>query len=299
MVSHYERSTELEGEFDVLITLMADMITAQARAGYVNVNAPAWSVDLHNLSMKLFKHLCSARALLEPCGFRTPTLPPYGYIDHSSVMVVTRSAIENYLVMHWLHANGDAAICTFRHNVWVYGGWKKRSKLFASTKEVKIGKQKAIEDAAALLLLIEASPIYQAYHSDRKKQLRQGNWQAGAPWNQLAEEAGLHRTYFTSIYPYLSGYVHSDFISSMQIGQAADLSTQYDLALSNIQIGLMVMGHFALFYANLFPAAQAVLGGADAGRELVGKWSFKAEDMDFLYTSEDGVDHPQPGGGSS
>lgn len=108
MVSHYERSTELEGEFDVLIILMADMITAQARAGYVNVNAPVWSVDLHNL-LKLFKHLCSARALLEPCGFRTPTLPPYGYIDHSSVMVVTRSAIENYLVMHWLHANGDAA----------------------------------------------------------------------------------------------------------------------------------------------------------------------------------------------
>lgn len=286
MVWQYERSAELEGEFDVLITLMADMITAQARAEYHNVNAPAWSVDLHNLSMKLFKHLCSARALLEPCGFKTATLPPYGYIDHSSVTVVTRSAIENYLVMHWLHANGDATIRTFRHNVWVYGGWKKRSKLFASTKEAKAGKQKAIEDAAALLPLIEASPIYLAYHPDRKKQLRQGNWQANAPWNQLAEEARLHRTYFTSIYPYLSGYVHSDFISSIQIGQAAALGTQYDLALSNIQIALMLMGHFALFYANLFPAARDVLSGADAGRELVGKWSFKAEDMDFLYASE-------------
>ncbi|MPQ71480.1 hypothetical protein GC387_33315 [Pseudomonas sp. MWU12-2323] len=286
----YERSTELEGEFDVLITLVADMITAQARAECGNVNAPAWSVDLHNLSMKLFKHLCSARTLLEPCGFRTATLSPYGYIDHSSVTVVTRSAIENYLVMHWLYANGDEAIRTFRHNVWVYGGWKKRSKLFASTKEAKIWKQTAIEDAAALLPLVEASPIYQAYHSDRKKQVRQGNWQTGAPWNQLAEEAGLHRTYFASIYPYLSGYVHSDYISSMQIGQAVDISTQYDLAISSIQIGLMVMGHFALFYANLFPAAQAVLDGADAGRELVEKWSLNAEDMDFLYSSEDGVD---------
>lgn len=283
MAWQYERNTEAEGEFDLLLTLMADMITGQARSECGNLNAPAWSVDLHNLSKKLFRHLCSARALLEPCGFSTASLPPYSAIDHSSVALVTRSAIENYLVMHWLFAGGDEGIRTFRHNVWEYGGWKKRSNLVAVTDEAKIARQRALEDAARLLPMISAYPAFQTYHPERKKSIRQGNWQAGTNWNQLAEEAGLHRTYFTSIYPYLSGYAHSDYISSLQIGQAVDLPTQYDLALFSINIGLMVMGHFALFYAGLFPAAQVVLSEASAGLELVEKWSLRAEDMDFLY----------------
>lgn len=293
MGCHYDRNTEAEKEYEILLTLMADMITAQALSEHGNFNVPAWSADLHNLSKKLFRHLCSARALLEPCGFRTANLPPYSAIDHSSVALVTRSAIENYLVMNWLYAGGDEAIRTFRHNVWEYGGWKKRSKFVATTDEAKIARQKAADDAALLLPMINANPAFQAYHPERKKAIRQGNWQAGTTWNQLAEEAGLHRTYFTSLYPYLSGYAHSDYISSLQVGQAVDLPTQYDLAMFSINIGLMVMGHFALFYAGLFPAAQTVLNRADVGQELVGKWALKAEDMDFLYAPEDQLDQPE------
>ncbi len=287
MVPLYERNAEIESEFNVLITLMADMITAQAQAESNNTNAPAWSVDLHVLSMKLFKHLCSARALLEPCGVRTATLPPYSYIDHASVHAVIRSAIENYLVMHWLYADGNEEHRTFRHNIWVYGGWKKRSNFFASTEEAKIQKQKATEDAAALFPVIEASVLYQSCHPDRRKHIRQGNWQGGLSWKELAAEAGVHRTYFASIYPYLSGYAHSDFISCLQVGQAKDLSTQYDLASSSIRIGLMLLGHFAVYYSNLFPATLRVIDGSSAAKELVFQWSFKAEDMDSIYGNEE------------
>lgn len=278
----YQQDMEIEDEFDDLITLMADMITSQANAAPDAISPPQWSINLHILSMKLFKHLCSARTLLEPCSFGTATLPPYGYIDHSSIAAVTRSSIENYLVMHWLWGGGEDQVREFNHLIWMHAGWKKRSKLFATTEEAKVARQQAEDTAAELWILVQESPNYQTYDKNKQKRLRKGSWDVDWNWQDLARQAGLHHTYFTSIYPHLSGYTHSDFISCMQIGQASSISDQYMLGVTSISTSLMVLGHFSTFYANLYPAAKAVLD-ASKTRHLVSKWYLRAEDMDFLY----------------
>lgn len=278
----YQREAEIESEFDRLITLMADMITCQANAVPTTTAAPQWSIHLHVLSMKLFKHLCSARTLLEPCSFGTATLAPFGYIDHSSIAAVTRSSLENYLVMHWLWAGGNDHDRDFNHLIWMHAGWKKRSKFIATTEEAKAARQVAEDKAAELLTLIKASPKYQMYDTDKKKKLRKGLWDVDWYWHDLAREAGLHHTYFASIYPHLSSYTHSDFISCLQIGQASSISDQYMLGASSISTSLMLLGHFSTFYANLYPAAKALLDESET-RHLVSKWHLRAEDMDFLY----------------
>ncbi|MDF0732308.1 DUF5677 domain-containing protein [Pseudomonas entomophila] len=287
MITAYERNTEIENDFNVLITLMADMITAQALAERGNTQASALSIDLHVLAIKLFKHLCSARTLLEPCGFRTSTLPPHAFIDQASVHALIRSAFENYLVMYWLCAEGCDECRSFRHNIWTYSGLKKLSNFFATIEEAKIGKQKATEEADALWPLIEGAASYKAAHASRQRSIRKGDWQGGLPWKSLATEAGIHETFFTSIYNYLSGQAHSDSISCLQVGQAKDLDTQYYLASSSIRNGVMLMAHFALFYATLFPVTYRVIEQSAAARELISVWSFTAEDMEFLYKQED------------
>ncbi|WP_241108324.1 hypothetical protein [Pseudomonas sp. MPFS] len=95
----YQRAEELEREFGVLIGLMAEMITAQAEQYDPTVDIPKWMFSQHDLSKKLFRHMCSVRTLLEPSPFRNETIPPHSFIDHSSMAVLTRSALENYLVM--------------------------------------------------------------------------------------------------------------------------------------------------------------------------------------------------------
>lgn len=262
--------------------LIADMITAQSMTPPSDPEPPQWSYDLHTLSMKLFKHLCSTRTLLEPCPFGTATHRPFGYIDHSSIAVVTRSSIENYLVMNWLFGAGDDERRVFNHRVWMYSGWKKRSKLFASTEEAKEALLKANANAAELLELIEASPIYKNYESEKRRKVRKGMWDVDWNWSDLAREAGLHRTYFASIYPYLSGYTHTDYISCMQIGDAQTLEDQYMLGSMSISTSLMILGHFAFFYAKLFPAALAILEKSPA-KSVADMWHIRAEDMNFIY----------------
>ncbi len=278
----YKRDAEIENEFDALITLMADMITSQANAPLSAMHPPQWSINLHILSMKLFKHLCSARTLLEPCSFGTATLPAHGYIDHSSIAAVTRTCLENYLVMHWLLGGEDEAVREFNHLIWMHSGWKKRSKVFATSKDGRVAKQRAEESAADLWVLIQESVCFQKYSKDQQKKLRKGSWDVDWYWHDLARHAGLHNTYFTSIYPYLSGYTHSDYISCLQIGQAVAIDTQYMLGASSISANLMILGHFTAFYANLYPAAKAVLEDSET-RQLASKWYIRAEDMDFLY----------------
>lgn len=283
----YQRMKELEREFDLLIGLMGDMITAQAMLHDPTADSPGWMYSQHDLAKKLFRHMCSARTLLEPSPFQSQTVPAHGFIDHSSVAVLTRTSLENYLVMTWLLSGGNKSLQEFRHNVWEYCGWKKRSKFAATTNEARSARQAAEDDASALWPVIQESPHFQNYTESQQQRLRKGDWGTGGHWNDLAEEAGLHKTYFTSTYPFLSGHVHSDFIGALQNGQAVTLDNQYMLGSGHLQVIVMLMGHFAHHYANLFPPANNVLLHAGEVREIAEKWNLRADDMDFLYRPQE------------
>lgn len=202
----------------------------------------------------------------------------------SSIAAVTRSSIENYLVMHWLWGDGEVSVREFNHLIWVYSGWKKRSKVVATSAEAKISRQQAEDKAAENWMLVQASSHYKKYTSDQQKRLRKGFWDVGWGWPDLAKQAGLHNSYFQAIYPYLSGYTHSDFISCLQIGQASAIGDQYMLGVSSISVSVMVLAHFSNFYANLYPPAKVVLDSSEA-LQVVSKWHIKAEDMEFLYNT--------------
>lgn len=279
----YQREEELEREFDLLIALMADMITAQATQHDPTAEHPRWMFSQHDLAKKLFRHMCSARSLLEPSPFQNQTIPSGSFIDHSSVAVLTRSSLENYLVMTWLLSGGNESLQEFRHDVWEYCGWKKRSKMAATSEDVQVRRQAAEDDAAALWPVIQSSSHFQHYTESQRKNLRKGDWGVGWKWNDLAVEAGLHKTYFTSTYPFLSGHVHSDFIGAIQNGQAIHLRDQYMLGSGHLMIIVMLLGHFAHHYAGVFPPAKSILLGAGAVRVIAEKWNLRAEDMDFLY----------------
>ena len=279
----YQRVDELEREFDVLIALVADMITAQATQHDPTADIPNWMFSQHSLAKKLFRQMCSARTLLEPSPFRNRDILPYSNIDHSSVAVLARSSLENYLVMTWLFSGGQESLQEFRHNVWEYCGWKKRTKLAASSDEARSAVMKAEDSIAPLWLAIQGSSHFENYSVSHRNQLRKGDWGVGWHWNDLAEEAGLHKTYFTACYRFLSGHVHSDFISSIQNAQASTLVDQYMLASGHLSVLVMLLGHFSHHYASLFPPAKNLLLYSNEVRKIAEKWNFRAEDMNFLY----------------
>jgi hypothetical protein len=153
----------------------------------------------------------------------------------------------------------------------------------ATTDDARAARQRAVADAAALWPVIQSSPHFQSYAEPQQVRLRKGSWDVGWHWNDLAVDAGLHKTYFTSYYPFLSGHAHSDFIGTLQNGRAIYLGDQYMLGSANLQVILMLIGHFARHYASLFAPAKNVLLNAGVAHEITEKWNIRAEYMDFLY----------------
>lgn len=111
---------DIESDFNVLINLMAEMVEAQVQVA--RSEGDEWIADLQNLSVKLFKQLCSARSLLEPTVFISSRNQISQFIDHSAVILIIRACIESYIAMHWIFGSEDEERRRFRHRVWTLGG---------------------------------------------------------------------------------------------------------------------------------------------------------------------------------
>lgn len=61
------------------------------------------------------------------------------------------------------------------------------------------------------------------------------------------------------------------------------------LGSANLQVILMLIGHFSHHYSSLFPPAREVLLNAEGARETAEKWNIRAEDMDYVYKPDSHV----------
>ena len=77
-----------------------------------------------------------ASALLRvPCPFDHSGVPKVFFVDHASVKVIARAALETYLVFFYLYGNSDRSLSEFRHKTWRLGGLADRQKYHTSTEQ--------------------------------------------------------------------------------------------------------------------------------------------------------------------
>ncbi len=273
---------DLESDFHDLIELMVAMIDARAESPMTP--GMEWLNDIQTLSVKLFKQLCSTKSLADGCMFQSATGKEIGFIDHGSIFILARAAIENFLVLHRIFSSPPEQ-AKFRHALWQYAGLADRASLTTSTDEGRIKQASAKMQMAELLEVIEASPLLSSYSAKEIKELKKGNWRVGWSWGSEAVKAGFHKAYFDNMYGHLCGYSHSNYISAMQIGQAQEVEDQEKLGRSGVQICIHIMAHFIHLYASTFPLAAEILA-ASSTKTTAELWHFKAEHMDHFYDQQ-------------
>jgi hypothetical protein len=128
LLSRKEGRLAFEAEYEVLLGLVVRLV--QTQFGKAIEPGDEWLNDIQTLATKLFRHLSSLRRLSAPDCVEGEGFPPVRFIDHSSVLVLTRAAFENYLVFfHLFGEPGDRARCKFRHDAWVLAGLMDRQGL--------------------------------------------------------------------------------------------------------------------------------------------------------------------------
>ena len=210
-------------------------------------------------------------------------IPKVFFVDHASVKVIARAALETYLVFFYLYGNSDRSLSEFRHKTWRLGGLADRQKYHTSTeqgREVLDREKKELEELRAE---IESSPYLLTYTNKQRKKLIDGDWRTGRGWTDLGISAGFHEKYFKNIYGYLCGYSHSSYLSALQVGQAHSIDDQQMLTQSILGIGVVLMAHFAFSYSSAFSDANAVLSANPSAKRVAEKWRFDSEDMAEIY----------------
>jgi len=269
-----------EPHFSNLLHLLMTMV--QAQAGMPILVAQGWQNDRQTLAKKLIYHLLSLKTLgagsmFEVNGIKVP------FVDHSSVKVLTRSVLENYIVFAFIYGDSDPEVGRFRHMTWRLGGLLDRQRQIAITDESKQKLADERKDVDALRLEIEAHPMYANHTKDARKALsKKGDWTAGKPWYALAECAGLHGHYFCNIYRYLCGYSHASYAAALQVGQAKSFADERAISDSMFFALNMVMAHFITVYARLFDAARQLLEQSPS-KGTVELFAFQADDFEEIY----------------
>ena len=271
-------------DYSTLLDLFIRLVDSQA--GRKIEPGDGWLNDAEVLANKLFLHLVSMQTLAAGTTVERDGVLPVFFVDHASVKVVARAALETYLVFFHLYGDSDRSLCEFRHKTWRLGGLVDRQQFHLSTSsisqahEVLAREKKQIEE---LKSEIANSPQIRSYTNKQRKKLLEGEWRIKSGWADLGSNAGFHEKYFKNIYGYLCGYSHSSYLSVLQVGQAMSIKDQEMLTRSILGFGVVLMAHFAFSYSNVFSTANAVLSANPSAKRVAEKWWFSPEDMAAIY----------------
>lgn len=244
-----------------------------------------WKNDAQVLGVKIFRHIATAQQISAGIDFEFDEGRTFAHIDHSSVAVVVRAAIESYLAFNYIFVNQDESLSIYRHKLWCRAGLIDRSRLLPNTLESKYILSREIESINELYNDIVDNPHYQKSNRDEKKEIEKGNWKPKGGWHAITNKTEIHQRYFSDIYNHLSGHSHASFISALQIRDACSIEQQAMLAGGARQILCMIISHFLFSYVKLFPEAKTVMVSNPELTEIADKWYILKEDLADFYGS--------------
>jgi hypothetical protein len=246
-----------------------------------------WKADGQALAIKFFKHLNIVRTLHQGTTF-THQGAYFDYVDHSTMAVVTRSAVENYLTLKYIFINDNSAVSVFRHKTWRLAGLIDRSKIYANSdinKAILAAERLQIN---ILLKDIKLDPQFSMINSKHKKSIQEGKWKPKDGWSALGSE-NMHQVFFNDIYNHLSGHTHSSYISALQTRCADNITDQRMLAEAMIIISCQLLAHFITNYSKLFTETET-LQPDDALSETIDAWHVTMAHTRHIYDA--GLSNP-------
>ncbi len=264
-------------EYEKLLDLFIQLI--QSQAGNKIVSGDEWMNDAQTLSIKLFRHLVSMHIISNGSTIDHNEMVVIHFIDHASVKVLARAALETYLVFYYIFGCKDRGLSKFRHSTWVLGGLVDRQSTHVSNEENRAVLASEKAQIGELEIEIKNSEYLQQFTPGQREQLLRGKWRIGNSWSNLGINAGFHKKYFEQIYSYLCGYSHSSYISALQVGQAKSIEDQASLTSFILGVGTVIMAHYAFSYTELFESAGEVLNSNVPAKVIAEKWHFEAADM--------------------
>lgn len=139
-------------------------------------------------------------------------------IDVSSLYVMMRTQIENYLTYFYLYMQPDSKeVQRYRFLIYELSGYESRQKFDALTS-FTANKQKTERDRIREIITeLKGNDIFNSLEEQIQKQILKENRAKIIGWNKLLDESQLSNEVFQKSWNLYSNFAHSEFASLMQV----------------------------------------------------------------------------------
>ena len=261
------------GEFVRLLDLLARVNDANEgfSTGDIDDGERLWSA--HNLANKFIAHTLTILHLSQGIIVQDlPSFPEHRFTDTASINVLTRAAIEAFLVFHYVFsAPSTAEEKDYRYWCYEAAGLAERQAFPTITEE---GRQTLDNEKIELDELrnkLDSNTVSQSLTPKQKRRILRGEWKLGK-WHEIAIDAGFSKVLASHMYSFLCGYVHSSSVSVLQTTQVLLNKETERLIRVSIYIMDIVTANMIQEYCGLFSKAQDVLSKDLNGNNLVGRF---------------------------
>ena len=178
--------------------------------------------------------------------------------DIGSIVVLTRSAIENYLTFYYLFIQpSDEEEELFRFNLYELSGLNSRQWIEpteADQIEIKNNDKTRIRE---LENIINEHPLYLKLDKNIKDYIKSGRQARLFTWKNLFDQADLNADVFKIAWSLYSNYAHSEYISQRQLsGYLTDIESAKDKCDTILNIMFCLTAIFIKDFVEFFPETK-------------------------------------------
>lgn len=238
-------------------------------------------LDAHRLANKFIGHALTVLNLSR--GYKVKELPsfqPVNFTDSWSIDVLTRAAMEAFLIFHYVfYAPTTIEEKDYRYLTYKVAGLAERQNLPESISEHKHQKTEEKKVLEKFRTTLESNAVFQSLTAKQQEKIFSGKgkwrWKPSCnkevSWHDIAVHAGFSNMLASHMYSHLSGYAHSSHTSVLQVSQALENKDVDMLVKPSMNTINILMANMIHEYCVLFPEAKVVLEQSGAS-EFVDMW---------------------------
>jgi hypothetical protein len=255
-----------ESDYQRLLELLIDVV--EANKGIV-AGQDDRVLDAEGLAVKFVFHAASALYL-----YRSTTLPELNasFFDAGSVNVVSRAALETFLVFHYIFIEPTTdQDRDYRYTAWRLAGLLERQQFPIWSAPAKAALAREANAIGPLMDRLKANATFATLTPKQQKNVLTGQWRLHS-WTHIGRSAGLHDINAKALYAYLCGYAHAGHLSVLQLRQANVAMSQRSLCATSMNLVLIAMANMVRSYCTLFLKARIRLEQEPNRGSLVDVW---------------------------
>jgi hypothetical protein len=223
-------------------------------------------LDAHNLVNKFISHALTILNISNGTIVKDlPSFPKINFPDSVSIDVLTRAAMEAFLVFHWVFFTPKTKDETdYRYFSYKAAGMVEVLNILKGKSEHEKLHTDVRKKVDEIYEKLQINAIFNSLKKEQKdKILLRGEWRLMS-WAKLAEDAGFGKVLASEMYRGLIGTSHSSSLSVAQMVRGLTNKEVDKYIQPSINFMVILVANMIEEYCQMFAEAQKVLDDSGA-----------------------------------